>query len=548
MEKRLDFYVVLTLALLAGPGFWLFGAEEALSQITNHTIYVNANQDADFTVLVGSRLYTKSEALSVEPNIKSGRPGDPFKGWKITATEPTKKYVVTFKPLQGFYVADSGDYVKEFDIPAGYDYFTYQTNVIYEPTEISVWTSFSSFDKKTVPFTITGPATYQGNAGSASDSWKKEKVPWGTYTITWSEIPGYITPSPETKEIRAEPVTDPPGPRKPGVLYSVLATGKASFAGLYRAVGSPPPPPPPPKTYCDYTVSVDLAYPGLAPGIHVASNANRATFTIKGPETFSGEGNIWAKENPLPGTYTITWGAVSGCTTPLLETKVFKAGDKISFVGNYTTKGAKTPPPAAAPRLTPQESRIPSLPQGMKPVSKPESQAAAPQAAPQTEVSPRVLMPAEKPKSVIQRVFQPLISFFKKIFGGGRVIPKIIPVPFGKSGEGALQGLWRPVKLLGFDPASGDFKEITQTSSVGYTEFKGNQVCDNGRLDAKGNPEPCANYKTFTVKGDELILSGQGLPAVTWKITGDKLELTLEPPASQGQPSVKFKILLERWR
>jgi len=96
-----------------------------IAQTDFHTIYLNANQDADFTVTVGQKTYIKADAIEVEPNIKAGRPGDPFKGWKIISSEPATKYIVKFKPLPGFSVS-SGDYDKIFDIPVGYDYFIFQ--------------------------------------------------------------------------------------------------------------------------------------------------------------------------------------------------------------------------------------------------------------------------------------------------------------------------------------------------------------------------------------------------------------------------------------
>ena len=44
-------------------------------------------------------------------------------------------------------------------------------------------------------FTITGPASYQGSGYA----WAQQSISAGTYTITWSPVPGCGTTSPETK-------------------------------------------------------------------------------------------------------------------------------------------------------------------------------------------------------------------------------------------------------------------------------------------------------------------------------------------------------------
>ncbi|MEK7082555.1 MAG: hypothetical protein AAB972_00155, partial [Patescibacteria group bacterium] len=77
----------------------------------------------------------------------------------------------------------------------------------------------------------------------------------------------------------------------------------------------------------------------LSTGLIVNSNLSCATFQIKGPVEYSGEGLHWAKLEAPPGIYTITWSSVSGYVTPLSETKELKEGGKLLFIGSYNEAG-----------------------------------------------------------------------------------------------------------------------------------------------------------------------------------------------------------------
>lgn len=414
---------------------------------TNHQIiYINANQDIDFTVQVGSKMYSKAETtLVVDPPIQAGRPGDPFKGWRLESTEPTKKYTIIFKPFQGFSIS-SGSYIKEYELPAGFDYFTYTTNIELRPTKISLRADFEGADfshPPHAPFIITGPATYNGNtSGNTSNLWEKERVPFGNYTVVWGEVAGYQTPAPGAITIAAEPEYDPPAPDgvlKFGILYRTVVSGEGSAWGQYVKVGSKPPLPPPPKTYCDGTVT------GVSekPGIDVGSNSSRATFYIEGQGvSFNGEGNIWSRENAPPGTYTIVWKDVEGCDTPSSQTKTLTSGGFISFIGNYTPKGS-TPKsvivpapvlvPTPVPILTPiQTSPIPSqkavpaipkMPAVVPAVPKIPAHETVPESVPSPEQksirepSPQPFLPPTKPpRNFFFRFWEGISSFFRRLF------------------------------------------------------------------------------------------------------------------------------------
>ena len=68
--------------------------------------------------------------------------------------------------------------------------------------------------------------------------------------------------------------------------------------------------------------------------INVTTNVSAATFTIAGPATFAGGGASFTTD-ALPGSYTITYGAVAGCVKPQSETKQLTANGTVTFLGTY---------------------------------------------------------------------------------------------------------------------------------------------------------------------------------------------------------------------
>ncbi len=72
--------------------------------------------------------------------------------------------------------------------------------------------------------------------------------------------------------------------------------------------------------------------------IQINTDNENATFTLAGPATYSGSGKSWNQSNILPGTYTITYGSVSGYRTPPSETETLSAGGTIYFYGEYWPK------------------------------------------------------------------------------------------------------------------------------------------------------------------------------------------------------------------
>ena len=217
------------------------------------------------------------------------------------------------------------------------------------------WKPDSNFSSKAATFTISGPKTYSGNGSY----WEKD-VPAGTYTINYGPVSGYKTPPSETKILTAGDSINFIGsynytlkkkvgesldyggfykdvmlikqidPEKNEVLMEFATKDSSKSQNLFsnnRKVGEN-------ETGEIYILT------GIAskPDSYFSSKA--ATFTISGPETYSGNGSYWKKIDAPAGTYTINYGPVSGYETPASETKKLNAGNSIIFFGsyNYTLK------------------------------------------------------------------------------------------------------------------------------------------------------------------------------------------------------------------
>jgi streptogramin lyase/single-stranded DNA-binding protein len=135
-------------------------------------------------------------------------------------------------------------------------------------------------------FTISGPAIYSGSG----TTWTRTDAPAGAYTITFGAVSGYTAPASQGQ--------------------TLAAGGTIAFTGTYSAV--------------------------TTGTIQVTTNLSAATFTLSGPATYSGSGTSWTKTSAPAGAYTITFGAVSGYTTPAAQTKTLSAGGTITFTGTYS--------------------------------------------------------------------------------------------------------------------------------------------------------------------------------------------------------------------
>jgi hypothetical protein len=151
---------------------------------------------------------------------------------------------------------------------------------------ISVTTNLPS-----ATFNITGPSNYSGSGTSFAIS----DAPAGTYGIRYGVVPGYSSPSRETRTL--------------GAGESV------SFYGEYiRLTGA----------------------------IAVSTNLPAASFTIAGPATFTGSGLSFLATGAPAGAYTITYGDVPGYDTPLPSANSLAPGETVMFSAAYK-KATHTP-------------------------------------------------------------------------------------------------------------------------------------------------------------------------------------------------------------
>jgi hypothetical protein len=99
-------------------------------------------------------------------------------------------------------------------------------------------------------------------------------------------------------------------------------------------------------------VSVGFGQVGTGGKISVTTNLAGATFNIKGPANYSGNGASFTVNNAPAGAYTITYGVVSCYGTPNSQTFTLAAGGSIGFNGSYTTTISVNITPAAATSAT----------------------------------------------------------------------------------------------------------------------------------------------------------------------------------------------------
>ncbi len=76
--------------------------------------------------------------------------------------------------------------------------------------------------------------------------------------------------------------------------------------------------------------------PNVTGTIEVRTNLDEATFTIAGPQNFSGSGKLWTTQ-ALAGVYTITMDAVTGYKTPPSKAKSVDVGETTIFSKTYVS-------------------------------------------------------------------------------------------------------------------------------------------------------------------------------------------------------------------
>ena len=86
---------------------------------------------------------------------------------------------------------------------------------------------------------------------------------------------------------------------------------------------------------CSGTVSITDTSQVEQGTMFVIANSSQAKFTITGPANYQANSPAWFQQNIPAGTYTITWGPVTGCAIPPSEIKSTDARGSVSFAGNY---------------------------------------------------------------------------------------------------------------------------------------------------------------------------------------------------------------------
>jgi len=76
----------------------------------------------------------------------------------------------------------------------------------------------------------------------------------------------------------------------------------------------------------------------VAGNVVVTTNLDEAAFTVTGPESFTGSGMSWTRENITPGTYTIAFDHISGYERPPSRAFTIVSGAVSSITGNYLKK------------------------------------------------------------------------------------------------------------------------------------------------------------------------------------------------------------------
>jgi formylglycine-generating enzyme required for sulfatase activity len=146
------------------------------------------------------------------------------------------------------------------------------------------------------PWTLTGPSSYS-HSGTGD-----ETIPGltpGSYTITWEAVTGWDLPSPASESLA---LTD---------------GGTVTFNGTYTE-----------ESASTGTVRVQ------------PQNAADAPWHLDGPASYSHDGTGYEELLDMAvGEYTVTWGAVTGYTTPASASQTLTEGVIVTFQGAY---GAQT--------------------------------------------------------------------------------------------------------------------------------------------------------------------------------------------------------------
>jgi formylglycine-generating enzyme required for sulfatase activity len=164
-----------------------------------------------------------------------------------------------------------------------------------EPTQVGAVTINPEPNSINASWQITGPG---GFTQSSNGDLTLADMTAGSYTLTWGAVTGWTTPSPAA------------------VTQSLAAGGTLTFTGTYLAQAG--------------TIT-----------INPEPNSINASWQITGPNAFSQSGNgDLTLADMTAGSYTLTWGAVVGWTTPnpAAITQTMATNGTLTFTGTYVAQ------------------------------------------------------------------------------------------------------------------------------------------------------------------------------------------------------------------
>jgi ligand-binding sensor domain-containing protein len=212
-------------------------------------------------------------------------------------------------------------------------------------------------------FTVAGPeATFEGSGSY----WFTTNAPIGDYTITFRDVPGYITPSSQLKTLTPDGFITFSGTyMRTGVATLSISTtpvaGGIFLDGVFKASGSWSGsvragahtisfgPVSGYQTPADQIITISNGQTKSCTGVYVenpqygtlqvTTNIDEASFTLTGPVTYRGYGTSWTKQNAPPGDYTIHFDRKWPYYEPADQTDTLLNGQTLGFSGSYIPLG-----------------------------------------------------------------------------------------------------------------------------------------------------------------------------------------------------------------
>jgi hypothetical protein len=148
-----------------------------------------------------------------------------------------------------------------------------------------------------------------------------------TGPVAWSiasDSPSWLAVSPASGTISASAVT---GAATVSVNTAGLKIG--SYSGILTVSA-------PGVIGTGGKITVNLT---VTPSTKINVNTNRpdATFSVSGPASYSGSGEVWSMEDVPAGDYTVTFNTVAGYKKPLPQAKSLAGDGEVTFGGTYAS-------------------------------------------------------------------------------------------------------------------------------------------------------------------------------------------------------------------